>query len=66
MPFFFYPDYTVGSGVPFFEESPNQPLARVADYTASEESHLALKNFSYLTIIIALFFVDFNSFLCTI
>lgn len=35
---FFHPDYTVGPGV-----SPGQPLSRVADYTASGESHPALK-----------------------
>ena len=35
---FFHPDYTVGFGV-----SPNQPLARVADFTASGEFHPALK-----------------------
>ena len=64
MPFFFYPDYTVGSGVPFFEESPNQPLARVADYTASEELHLALKNFSNTDDTIAPFLLYFKIFLC--
>lgn len=39
---FFHPDYTVGTGV-----SPIQParVSRVADFTASEESHLALKNY---------------------
>ena len=35
---FFHPDYTVGFGV-----SPNQPFARVADFTASGEFHPALK-----------------------
>lgn len=63
MPFFFHPDYTVGSGIPFPKESPNQPLSRVADYTASEESHLALKNFSYAILTIAPFFFYFNHFL---
>lgn len=62
MPFFFHPDYTVGPGILFCKESPNQPLTRVADYTASEELHLALKNFSYVNHIIAPFFIDFNSF----
>jgi hypothetical protein len=44
--FFFHPDFTVGSGV-----SPNQPreallaFSRVADFTASRESHPTLKNF---------------------
>ncbi len=35
---FFHPDYTVGPGV-----APGQPLSRVADFTASGESHPALK-----------------------
>ena len=29
-------------------KSPNQPLARVADYTAGHDFHVAPKNFSYL------------------
>ena len=37
---FFHPDYTVGPGV-----SPGQPLSWVADFTASGESHPALKTF---------------------
>ena len=36
---FFHPDYTVGPGV-----TPDQPPKRVADYTASRESHPAPKN----------------------
>ena len=50
MSFFFHPDYTVGFGIPAAARtarSPDQPLSRVADFTASEELHLALKNFSY-------------------
>lgn len=47
---FFHPDYTVGTGV-----SPIQParVSRVADFTASEESHLALKNYFYYPYILA-------------
>lgn len=43
--FFSHPDYTVGSGI-CRETSPDQPLARVADYTAGGESHPAPKNHS--------------------
>lgn len=42
MHIFFHPDYTVGPGV-----SPGQPLARVADCTASGEFHPALKTFFF-------------------
>ncbi len=47
---FFHPDYTVGTGV-----SPIQParVSRVADFTASEESHLALKNYFHYPYILA-------------
>jgi len=35
--FFSHPDFTVGFGI-----SPNQPLARVADYTAGREFSVSL------------------------
>ncbi len=44
---FFHPDYTVGFGV-----APNQrtQLRPVADYTASEEFHPALKTFDLVVV----------------
>ena len=42
---FFHPDYTVGPGV-----SPGQPLAWVADFTASGELHPALKTSIQLSV----------------
>ena len=47
---FFHPDYTVGMGV-----SPIQPAhRRFADFTASEELHLALKQTDQIFYIIVL------------
>ena len=41
---FSHPDYTVGSGIPLLR-SPDQPLARVMDYTIGRDFHPATKTF---------------------
>ena len=50
--FFSHPDYTVGSGIHLYQMSPDQPLARVADFTAGGEFRPALKNNSKIIVII--------------
>ena len=58
-PFFSHPDFTVGSGILKAPKSPDQPLARFADYTAGRELHPAPKKFifyvGYYTLFVCLF-----------